>query len=261
MTIIASTSKSPDPLVLQNQLAVSLSQKRKLISSWLPPPTADELVNQKSAEDIVTDENDIWKSRPATLGVGHPIPSSSSIADAYNHENDLLRRRLLGQSSLKDARQRHLERTKPRKAVDDDGSSSSDGEQVDRGGTVKNSVKRRRLKEESNSSSERENVDFDSKPSKGEREETKGGFILLMSKTPAKNKNKAQGQQISTSGPASVQRKSVESDDNIGDPSNMHETSSPHNGSSVDSGFVDESLKSVKKKKKKKRRRLTHLSL
>ncbi|KAF3927597.1 hypothetical protein AA313_de0207704 [Arthrobotrys entomopaga] len=150
------TSSKPqalDPLVLQNRLAVSLSQKRKLISSWLPPPTADELANQKSAEDLTAEENEIWRSRPATLGVGHPIPSSSSLANNYDRETEVLRRRLLGKNALSDARQRHLERTQPQNAANnDDSDDSSDGEeQIGRGIGSKKNSKRRKLVEDGSS--------------------------------------------------------------------------------------------------------------
>ncbi|KAF3934388.1 hypothetical protein ABW20_dc0104159 [Dactylellina cionopaga] len=184
-------SKPPfDPLVLRNRLAVSLSQKRKLVSSWLPPPTADELTHPKSTEDSAADEDEIWTSRPTTLGVGHPIPSSHSITGTYNRENDLLRKRLLG-NSMKDARQRHLERTqhRPRSYIEDDASSSDEEEKIlslDKKGT-----KRRKFILKSNSSGETSAiVDSNATRSGSEDEDDIGGFRSLPVKQTLAKKNK-----------------------------------------------------------------------
>ncbi|EWC44218.1 hypothetical protein DRE_06963 [Drechslerella stenobrocha 248] len=147
-------SAPTDPLVLQNRLAVSLSRKRKLISSWLPPPTPAELAAAKSSEEVAAQEAEIWRARPATLGVGHPIPSSgSSPADAYSRETDLLRRRILGPNATKDARQRQVEKAQLRYPTSgennsDSSSSEDEEEQISRATALKNAAKKRKTKRE-----------------------------------------------------------------------------------------------------------------
>ncbi|KAK6543293.1 hypothetical protein TWF694_000049 [Orbilia ellipsospora] len=181
-----------DPLVLQNRLAVSLSQKRKLVSSWLPPPTADELANQKSVEELAAQENEIWRCRPATLGVGHPIPSSSSTTSNYDRETEALRRRLLGKNALSDARQRHLERTQSQSTPDNgDNDDSSDGEeQMGRGIGSKRSSKRRKLEGDPSTPDETP-VDEDG---------GSGGFVSLTShkNVSSKKKKKAKTEKTLT---------------------------------------------------------------
>ncbi|KAK6357845.1 hypothetical protein TWF730_007202 [Orbilia blumenaviensis] len=160
---MTSSTDEIDPLVLQNRIAVAAAQRRKLAESLLRPPTAEELKNEKSAEQIAAEEEELWRPRPPTLGAGHPIPTSTSATETYNREDDLLRRRLLGRSIMKDARQRHLERTKhqhqqPRQpsarsrevrfsdlSDDDDGDGE---EQTSRGAIGKKSSKKRKFTSE-----------------------------------------------------------------------------------------------------------------
>ncbi|KAF3939691.1 hypothetical protein ABW19_dt0206246 [Dactylella cylindrospora] len=258
-----STSNSPlkkslDPLVLQNKLAVSLAQKRKLISSWLPPSTADELANGKSVEEIAAEDEEIWRSRPATLGVGHPIPSSGSSTDNYNREDDLLRRRLLGQNAIKDARQRHLERTQStqqsRRLADSDSDSElSEDEHLSRGSAVTKASKRRRIssededdtlvvgtgKGEGGSNHEEEgNVEIDS-----------GGFVALQVKsTPKKGKKRKKksnnvGSEANDVSSASVVHESEDGADDSGSDGGTDLTSPTQ---------VPSSTGKKKKKKKKK---------
>jgi hypothetical protein len=37
--------------VLRTQLAVSIAQKRRLVASWLPPPSADEVTKPEEEEE------------------------------------------------------------------------------------------------------------------------------------------------------------------------------------------------------------------
>ncbi|KAF3181897.1 hypothetical protein TWF788_006360 [Orbilia oligospora] len=191
---MTSVSNDIDPLVLQNRIAIVTAQRRKLIESLLRPPTAEELGNAKSAEAIAAEEEELWKPRPATLGAGHPIPASTSATETYNRENDLLRRRLLGQSIMKDARQRHQERTKqqarPRGIAksgsggDDDDDDDDDEEQMGRGAIANRSSNKRKLRAGDGHHAETESVNIqhagsDSDVSIG------GGFVSLATKAAA----------------------------------------------------------------------------
>ncbi|RVD85259.1 uncharacterized protein DFL_003585 [Arthrobotrys flagrans] len=194
---MTSTADDIDPLVLQNRIAVVAAQRRKLIESLLRPPTAEELKNAKSAEEIAAEEEELWKPRPATLGAGHPIPASASATETYNREHDLLRRRLLGQSIMKDARQRHQERTQhqPRfRGVADSDSSDDDGEQTSRGAIGKKSPKKRKFGTEDGYHAKARAVDVhrsgsDSDASAG------GGFVSLITKSATPKGKKVKKEQ------------------------------------------------------------------
>ncbi|KAF3154465.1 hypothetical protein TWF225_001306 [Orbilia oligospora] len=196
---MTSVSNDIDPLVLQNRIAIVTAQRRRLIESLLRPPTAEELRNAKSAEAIAAEEEELWKPRPATLGAGHPIPASTSATETYNRENDLLRRRLLGQSIMKDARQRHQERTKqqarPRGIAnsgsggDDDHDDHEEEEQMSRGAIANRSSKKRKFRAGDGHHAEAESVNIqhaesDSDVSIG------GGFVSLATKAAALERGK-----------------------------------------------------------------------
>ncbi|KAF3274025.1 hypothetical protein TWF970_008229 [Orbilia oligospora] len=194
---MTSISNDIDPLVLQNRIAIVTAQRRKLIESLLRPPTAEELGNAKSAEAIAAEEEELWKPRPATLGAGHPIPASTSATETYNRENDLLRRRLLGQSIMKDARQRHQERTKQQarpRGIANSGSGGDDDddeeeEQMSRGAIANRSSKKRKFRAGDGHHAEAESVNIqhagsDSDVSIG------GGFVSLATKAAALEKGK-----------------------------------------------------------------------
>ncbi|KAK6347774.1 hypothetical protein TWF718_005600 [Orbilia javanica] len=191
---MTSATNDIDPLVLQNRIAVVAAQRRKLIESFLRPPTVEELENAKSAEQVAAEEEELWKPRPATLGAGHPIPASASATETYNREHDLLRRRLLGQSIVKDARQRHQERTqhqaRARGAADSD-SSDDDGEQTSRGAISKKHSKKRKLEighrdhTKARAVDTQQHSESDSDSNAGSGEGGGGGFVSLTTKATA----------------------------------------------------------------------------
>ncbi|KAF3901926.1 hypothetical protein ABW21_db0207239 [Orbilia brochopaga] len=205
------TAKSPtkasiDPLVLQNRIAVTLARKRKLVASWLPPPTPEELAQAKSAEEIAAREEELWKPRPPTLGVGHPIPSSHTATETYNRENDLLRRRLLGPNAGKDARQRHLERTQLQYRAHDSDDASSDEDEQEQISRVtvssskkKKKAKRRKIKDEDGDDSGGKDggeVTFDKATVADEEPGSTGGFVSLpVKQTPSDKKQKKKKQK------------------------------------------------------------------
>ncbi|KAK6518465.1 hypothetical protein TWF506_005619 [Arthrobotrys conoides] len=190
---MTSASGDIDPLVLQNKIAIVTTQRRKLIESLLRPPTAEELENAKSAEAIAAEEEELWKPRPATLGAGHPIPTSTSATETYNRENDLLRRRLLGQSIMKDARQRHQERTKHHARVrglaDSDSSSEDEERTISRGALSNRNSKKRKFKAEDGHHAGAEAIKVQHSGSDSDAS-VGGGFVSLMTKAATqKGKN------------------------------------------------------------------------
>ncbi|KAK6501106.1 hypothetical protein TWF481_008954 [Arthrobotrys musiformis] len=196
---MTSVTNDIDPLVLQNRIAVVAARRRKLVESLLRPPTAEELKNAKSAEEIAAEEEELWRPRPATLGAGHPIPTSAAATETYNREHDLLRRRLLGQSIMKDARQRHQERTqhqvRPRGAADSSSSDDDEG-QTSRGDISKRNSKKRKLKSEDGHhygtkarEEDLQNSGSDSEPSGG------GGFVSLTAKAATPKGKKIKKEQ------------------------------------------------------------------
>ncbi|KAK6532242.1 hypothetical protein TWF281_006434 [Arthrobotrys megalospora] len=193
---MTSSTDSIDPLILQNRIAVVAAQRRKLIESLLTPPTAEELKNAKSTEEIAAEEEELWKPRPATLGAGHPVPMSASATETYNREHDLLRRRLLGQSIMKDARQRHQERTLHQsrsRDVDNSESSDDDEEQTGRGAISKKASKKRKFKTDDEPQANDEVTDTHNSGS-GSDTGVSGGFVSLTTKsvTPKGKKIKSE---------------------------------------------------------------------
>jgi hypothetical protein len=50
--------------VIFNRANVSLARSQRLIASWLPPPTAEELSNTKSEEQLQREEDEIFTAVP-----------------------------------------------------------------------------------------------------------------------------------------------------------------------------------------------------
>jgi len=55
-----------DTSVLAAQIRVALDKKQRLVSSWLPPLTSEELASQKSITDLQAEEAKLFAPVPAT---------------------------------------------------------------------------------------------------------------------------------------------------------------------------------------------------
>ena len=55
-----------DADIIQNKLNVLIANQQRLLSSWLPPRTADELKNVKTQEEIEKEEEAIFTPVPTT---------------------------------------------------------------------------------------------------------------------------------------------------------------------------------------------------
>lgn len=60
-----SLSKSESDVIL-NRANVALARSQRLVSSWLPAQTDDELANAKSEEELQREEDEIFTAVPET---------------------------------------------------------------------------------------------------------------------------------------------------------------------------------------------------
>ncbi|KAJ5225176.1 hypothetical protein N7468_006401 [Penicillium chermesinum] len=93
-------SKSESDVIL-NRANVALARSQRLVASWLPAPTEDELANTKSEEELRREEDEIFTAVPETLGVGAPLPEKAADGSWNRTElssNDKLRKQLLGRN-------------------------------------------------------------------------------------------------------------------------------------------------------------------
>ncbi|KAJ6080007.1 hypothetical protein N7467_009760 [Penicillium canescens] len=95
-----SLSKSESDVIL-NRANVALSRSQRLVASWLPQQTNDELANTKTDEELQREEDEIFTAVPETLGIGAPLPQKAADGSWNRTEldsNDKLRKQLLGKN-------------------------------------------------------------------------------------------------------------------------------------------------------------------
>ncbi|KAJ5108801.1 hypothetical protein N7456_005476 [Penicillium angulare] len=95
-----SLSKTESDVIL-NRANVALARSQRLVSSWLPTQTDDELSNLKSEEELQREEDEIFTAVPETLGIGAPLPEKAADGSWNRTElssNDKLRKQLLGKN-------------------------------------------------------------------------------------------------------------------------------------------------------------------
>lgn len=95
-----SLSKSESDVIL-NRANVALSRSQRLVASWLPQQTTEELANPKTDEELQREEDEIFTAVPETLGVGAPLPQKAADGSWNRTEldsNDKLRKQLLGKN-------------------------------------------------------------------------------------------------------------------------------------------------------------------
>lgn len=66
------TTPTADLILARTTLA--LAKSRRLIATWLPPPTADELLHTKAEADIEREEQELFTPVPELY---HPLPLPS----------------------------------------------------------------------------------------------------------------------------------------------------------------------------------------
>ncbi|KAJ6084412.1 Protein of unknown function DUF3245 [Penicillium sp. IBT 16267x] len=87
--------------VILNRANVALARSQRLVASWLPAQTDEELANVKSEEELQREEDEIFTAVPETLGLGAPLPEKAADGSWNRTElssNDKLRKQLLGKN-------------------------------------------------------------------------------------------------------------------------------------------------------------------
>ncbi|KAJ5788417.1 hypothetical protein N7457_003407 [Penicillium paradoxum] len=95
-----SLSKAESDVIL-NRANVALSRSQRLVASWLPQQTADELANVKTDEELQKEEDEVFTAVPERLGIGAPLPQKEPDGSWKRTEldsNDKLRKQLLGKN-------------------------------------------------------------------------------------------------------------------------------------------------------------------
>ncbi|KAJ5309063.1 Protein of unknown function DUF3245 [Penicillium antarcticum] len=90
-----SLSKSESDVIL-NRANVALSRSQRLVASWLPQQSSDELANTKTDEELQREEDEIFTAVPET-----PLPQKAADGSWNRTEldsNDKLRKQLLGKN-------------------------------------------------------------------------------------------------------------------------------------------------------------------
>lgn len=62
---MALSSKNESDIIL-NRASVALARSQRLVASWLPEKTPDELANAKSEEELQREEDEIFTAVPET---------------------------------------------------------------------------------------------------------------------------------------------------------------------------------------------------
>ncbi|KAL8739647.1 MAG: hypothetical protein Q9190_007570 [Brigantiaea leucoxantha] len=87
--------------IIFNRANVALAKSQRLVASWLPPRTEEEIKNTKSEEEIEREEQEMFTPVPEVLGLGAKTPEDVREWDLKRQKpdsNDQLRRQLLGQN-------------------------------------------------------------------------------------------------------------------------------------------------------------------
>ncbi|KAJ9299289.1 hypothetical protein DTO271G3_2911 [Paecilomyces variotii] len=91
--------------VIFNRANIALARSQRLVASWLPPKSDEELAQQtKSEEELQREEDEIFTAVPEKLGLGAPLPKATEDGSWNRTElssNDKLRQQLMGKGFAK----------------------------------------------------------------------------------------------------------------------------------------------------------------
>ncbi|KAF2843709.1 hypothetical protein M501DRAFT_1013047 [Patellaria atrata CBS 101060] len=88
--------------IVFNRANIVLARSQKIITSWLPPPTEEELANAKSQEELDREDKEMFAAVPELLGAGAPIPKDDATQKRTQlSSNDKLRQQLLGKRAAR----------------------------------------------------------------------------------------------------------------------------------------------------------------
>ncbi|KAI9793183.1 MAG: hypothetical protein M1816_000603 [Peltula sp. TS41687] len=90
--------------ILQNKLNLLFADRQRLLSTWLPPRTPEEVArSQATAEEIEQEEAATFQPIPTRLGIGAPIPADMVEEELRRRRptaDERLRKRLFGKKNV-----------------------------------------------------------------------------------------------------------------------------------------------------------------
>ncbi|CAD0013326.1 hypothetical protein D6D19_02023 [Aureobasidium pullulans] len=104
-----------DADVIFNRANVALARSQHLVQSWLPPKPAQDVVQSKTAQELLKEDEELFKPTPELLGLGASAPDADSdplLKKRPGANNDRLLEQLLG----KKAARGHRASSKPQPA-------------------------------------------------------------------------------------------------------------------------------------------------
>ncbi|KAL1305618.1 hypothetical protein AAFC00_007219 [Neodothiora populina] len=185
--------KKPQPPseadIIFNRANVALARSRALIQSWLPAPSAAEQANShKTDEELLKEDEELFKATPELLGVGAILPDSDqdSLVKRRGPSNQKLLEQLLG----KKAANKHIASKTPNRfakvqsttAQATKGASADDDNDEEEGRASMVASKRKRPGQKPQMT----NVKPDVKDGADDKEETQTGKDGGKSSTPAR---------------------------------------------------------------------------
>ncbi|KAJ9259763.1 hypothetical protein DTO212C5_8566 [Paecilomyces variotii] len=126
--------------VIFNRANIALARSQRLVASWLPPKSDEELAQQtKSEEELQREEDEIFTAVPEKLGLGAPLPKATEDGSWNRTElssNDKLRQQLMGKGFAKAmaAKQRQLQQNINRRPEQGKAGAKSSARTEDDGG-------------------------------------------------------------------------------------------------------------------------------
>lgn len=66
--------------VIFNRANVALARSQRLVASWLPPKTAEELANAKSEEELLREEDEIFTPVPEKYVLSGDFPFTAPFS-------------------------------------------------------------------------------------------------------------------------------------------------------------------------------------
>lgn len=122
--------------VIFNRASLALAKSQRLIESWLPPKTPEEIANTKTEEELEAEEREIFTVVPERfvvnglrlhnlillstgiirLGLGAPLPKDTdTLSGGRTTADEKLRRQMLGKELRKLGMQQNAQSRGPRK--------------------------------------------------------------------------------------------------------------------------------------------------
>ncbi|KAI5239844.1 hypothetical protein E4T43_06475 [Aureobasidium subglaciale] len=108
-------STPSDADVIFNRANVALARSQRLVQSWLPTKSAEDAAHHKTHQELLNEDEELFKSTPELLGLGATAPDTDQdplLRKRPGANNDRLLEQLLG----KKAARGHRATSKPQPA-------------------------------------------------------------------------------------------------------------------------------------------------